>query len=167
MAYTLDQLAADCRVALEADAGPAGLETVRQCVARACADSAFVTSHLGPDNSSPRKILYTDPVLGFCIIGHVYTEEAGSRPHDHGPSWAVYGQAAGTTEMTDWRVVSPPQDGGDGTVEAVRTYELRPGDAYAYAQGEVHSPNRIAEARLIRIEGINMDHAERNWYDPA
>ena len=44
-----------------------------------------------------RKILYKDPDLKgpFCILAHVYRGEKNSNPHDHGPSWAVYGQVAG------------------------------------------------------------------------
>ena len=47
------------------------------------------------------KMRYT----GFCICGHVYANEAIGFPHDHGSSWAVYGQASGETEMTDWEIL--------------------------------------------------------------
>ncbi|MGC2123678.1 MAG: hypothetical protein WA652_12565, partial [Xanthobacteraceae bacterium] len=72
MAYTLDQFAADCRAALLKDAGPAGRELVRQYTEKACADPDFVAAHLGPNETSDRKILYEDPDLHFCILAHVY-----------------------------------------------------------------------------------------------
>ena len=124
MAYTLERFAADCRLALERDPGPPGREEVRRFVSRACLDADFVAAHLGPDNDSPRKVLHEDERLGFCILAHVHHGASESRPHDHGPSWAIYGQAAGVTEMTEWRVVSPATDGERGKVEATRVYSM-------------------------------------------
>jgi hypothetical protein len=72
MAYTLDQFAADCRAALLKDAGQAGRERVRQFTERACVDRDFVARHLRPDVDAERTILYEDPDLHFCILGHVY-----------------------------------------------------------------------------------------------
>ena len=167
MAYTLDRFAADCRAALERDPGPAGREEVRRHVARACLDAGFVAAHLGPDNYSPRKVLYEDDRLGFCILAHVHRGASESTPHDHGPSWAIYGQAAGVTEMSEWRVVSPPKDGARGKVERTRVYSMQPGDAYVYQEGELHSPRREGETRLVRIEGRNLDGAPRSYYDKA
>ncbi len=165
MAYTLEQFAAECREALMTDPGPAGREKVRKLVARACTDADFVRTHLGPENESPRTVLYEDPDLGFCILAHVYVGPKGSDPHDHGPSWAIYGQADGVTEMTDWRLVSPPENGAPGKVVRVRTYTLEPGDAHVYQEGELHSPKRDHTTRLIRVEGTNMDNVEREKYE--
>jgi hypothetical protein len=167
MSYTLDQFASDCREALTQDPGPGGRETVRDFLARACKDETFVHTHLGPDADSERNILYEDPDLGFCIIAHVYKGAKASDPHDHGPSWAIYGQAAGTTEMTDWRKLSAPRDGKPGTVEAVRTYRMEPGDAHVYNEGDLHSPHRTSETRLVRIEGTDMKKVVRDKYEAA
>lgn len=164
MPYTLAQLAADIRDALEHDAGSAGKERVCACVSRALADAAFVATHL-PDRAPgapPREVLYEDPELGFCICSHVYDGPAHGAPHDHGPSWAVYGQAAGTTEMTDWRIVTQGGAGGPILVEPTKTYVMRPGDAHLYDVGDVHSPKRDAPVKLIRIEGMNLDRVERS-----
>src|SRR5215469_4445368 len=107
MPYTLEQLAADIRATLTRDSGPTGKAAICGLVSRALTDEAFVARHLSERKSGadPREILYQDPTLGFCICGHVYAGAANGSPHDHGPSWAVYGQAAGTTEMTDWKIV--------------------------------------------------------------
>ena len=164
MNYTLEQFSNDCREALKTDSGPDGLERVRQSVSKACSDQDFVTKYLGPDNEEPRKLLYEDPSLGFCIFAHVYTGERGSPPHDHGPSWAVYGQAIGTTEMTDWKCLKKPTKDEPGLVEEVKTYTLTPGMAYAYQVGDLHSPYRFDTTKLIRVEGINMDNVKRDAY---
>jgi hypothetical protein len=167
MAYTLERLAADCRLALEREPGPAGREVVRGYVSQACLDPEFVAAHLGPDNDSPRRILHEDERLGFCILAHVHRGASESTPHDHGPSWAIYGQAAGVTEMTEWRAVSLATHGESGKVEATRVYSMQPGDAEIYQEGELHSPRRERETRLIRIEGRNLDGVPRNYYDKA
>ena len=167
MAYTLERFASDCRAALERDPGPAGREEVREHVSRACLDHEFVAAHLGPDNNSPRRVLHEDERLGFCILAHVHRGASESPPHDHGPSWAIYGQAAGVTEMTEWRVVSPPKEGERGKVEPTRVYSMRPGDVQVYHEGDLHSPRREGETRLIRIEGRNLDGVPRGYYDKA
>ncbi len=115
MPYTLDQLAADCHAAIDSDNGPDGREAVRRHLEAALSDGAFVAAHFGPDNSSPRKLLYQDPDYGFCILAHVYEGAKGSNPHDHGPSWAIYGQAEGVTEMTEWRKLKAPEGDEPGT----------------------------------------------------
>jgi len=167
MTYTLEQFAADCHAAIAADPGPAGRETVRRHVERALGDAAFVARHLGPDNDAPRTILYQDPDFGFCILAHVYKGEANAKPHDHGPSWAIYGQAEGVTEMTEWRKLRPPKGDEPGVVEPVKVYDLEPGMAVGYNEGVLHSPRRAAATRLIRIEGMNLDAIKRDRYVAA
>jgi hypothetical protein len=71
-------------------------------------------------------VLYEDPELGFCVLAHSYKGAKDSPPHDHGPSWAIYGQAAGETEMTDYALVAKPADGKPGQARPVRTYKLLP-----------------------------------------
>lgn len=167
MAYTIAQFAADCRAALLKDGGPAGRELVRQYTEKACADPEFVATHLGPGEHSDRKILYEDPDLHFCILAHVYKGAKNSAPHDHGPSWAIYGQAAGVTEMTDWRLLEKPKDGRPGKVAKVRTYKMMPGAAHLYDEGVLHSPRRDGETRLIRIEGIDLTKIKRDKFEIA
>jgi predicted metal-dependent enzyme (double-stranded beta helix superfamily) len=167
MPYTLDQFAADCRAALRKDPGPGGRELVRQYTAKAGTDPDFVAAYLGPDADADRRILYEDPDLHFCILAHVYRGAKISPPHDHGPSWAVYCQVAGVTEMTDWRLVQKPANGQPGKVAKVRTYELTPGMAYLYNEGDLHSPRREGETRLIRIEGRDLTKVKRDKFEVA
>jgi hypothetical protein len=164
MTYTLEQFAADIRDALRADQGPAGKRKVSQLVSRSLNDPDFVATHLKdrPPNANPREVLYEDPELGFCICGHVYDSVANGSPHDHGSSWAIYGQAVGVTEMTDWRIVEKGEAGKPTLVEPVRTYVMKPGDAHLYDVADVHSPRREAPVKLIRIEGKNLDHVKRS-----
>ncbi len=164
MAYTLEQLASDIHDTLKADPGNAGKQTICQHVSKALKDDDFVTRHM-PDRApdeDPREILFEDPDLGFCICAHVYGDAALGEPHDHGSSWAVYGQAIGTTEMIDWRIVEKGEGDKPTLVEPERSYTLVRGDAHFYDVGAVHSPKRDKPTKLLRIEGANLDNIERS-----
>ena len=114
-----------------------------------------------------RKILYEDPELGFCILAHVYHGAKESAPHDHGPTWAIYGQAVGETVMSDWDKLAPASESEPGKVKLVREYTLSPGMAYVYNEGDLHSPRRAGSTKLIRIEGRNVDKIRRFPYEEA
>ncbi|HEY7243928.1 MAG TPA: hypothetical protein VH678_08600 [Xanthobacteraceae bacterium] len=158
MSYALDQFAAECHRILAADSGLEGRERVRALLTEICSDKAFVATYLS-DDVSARQILHEDPDLGFCILGHVEHGSRQSRPHDHGPTWAIYGQAEGETIMTDWAIVSPPPgDGLPGKARRVRDYTLTPGSAQVYNEGNIHSPRRNGPTRLLRIEGRNLEY---------
>lgn len=164
MAYELEQLAGDIRAALLAAPGVVGRKRACGFVERALRDDAFVETHLKDraPGALPRELLYEDPELGFCICGHVNGDAAIGEPHDHGPAWAIYGQARGRTEMTDWRIVEAATDGKPARVELVETYALEPGQARLYDVGAVHAPRRDQPTKLIRIEGQNLDHVQRS-----
>jgi len=123
--------------------------------------------HVGRDADAERKILYEDPDLHFCILAHVYKGAKNSSPHDHGSSWAVYSQVTGVTEMTDWRTIEKPSNGRPGKVVRERTYALTPGTAHVYNEGDVHSPRRESETRLIRIEGTDLTKVKRDKFEVA
>ncbi len=169
MTYTLEQMAADLR--RELVARPAGecAEALCRIVARALEDDGFVATYL-PDRAAgqhPREVLHEDPDLGFCICGHVYEGAAESAPHDHGSSWAIYGQAEGVTEMSDWEIVEPASGDRPARVVPSRRYELARGEAHFYGVGAVHSPRRTASTRLVRVEGANLDRIRRSPIEPA
>jgi predicted metal-dependent enzyme (double-stranded beta helix superfamily) len=164
MAYTLEAFATAAHDILTADPGPAGRERLRALVEDVLKDDAFITRYLD-DDMPERKILYTDPQLGFCILGHVYQNARESNPHDHGPSWAIYGQARGETLMNDWALVEPATESRPGKARHVRSYPLKPGMAHVYNEGDLHSPRRDGPTRLIRIEGTNMDRVKRLAYE--
>jgi predicted metal-dependent enzyme (double-stranded beta helix superfamily) len=164
MPHTLEQFAAKTHDLLAAEPGPAGREKVRALLEDVLKDDAFVARHLG-DGVPERKILYEDPRLGFCILAHVYQGAKESNPHDHGPSWAIYGQARGETLMNDWALVERASEAKPGKVRHVRSYPLKPGTAHVYNEGDLHSPRRDGPTRLIRIEGTNMDRVKRLSYE--
>lgn len=166
MTYTLDKMVTDCRGALANDTGAVGRNAVRKFIEQACLDDDFVATHLGPDNDTPRKVIYEDDELGFCILVHVAAPETGlPHPHNHGPTWAIYGIAAGVTEMTDWHCTKKPDGRTPGEVVKVRSYELPLGTAHLYNEGDLHSSRREHEVRMVRIEGINLMGVRRPRYE--
>src|SRR5271170_2099990 len=164
MGYTLQQFSAACHRILSDDPSVEGRRKVCAFVEDVLKDDEFVAAHLG-DDAPERKILYEDPELGFCILGHVNEGARESKPHDHGPSWAIYGQARGETIMSDWELVEPAGDAKPGRVRLVRQYSLTPGTAHVYNEGDLHSPRRDGPTRLIRVEGTNLGEIRRLAYE--
>jgi hypothetical protein len=164
MTTTIEQFAAQCKAALSAEPNTAGRERVRALVTQVLADPEFVATYI-PEGTPERHVLYEDPDLGFTILAHGYTGAKGSKPHDHGPSWAIYGQAAGETIMTDWDCLARPTETTPGKAKFNHNYVMKPGDAYLYDPGVLHSPERKGSTRLLRIEGLNMAKVKRLPYE--
>ena len=163
MADKLQAFAAACHDALVTHPGTPGREKVRDLVRDVLADPDFVETYI-PEGTPERHVLYEDPELGFTILAHGYVGPKGSAPHDHGPSWAIYGQAAGETIMTAWDCLARPTDTEPGQAKYNHDYVMKPGDAYLYDIGVLHSPERKASTRLMRIEGLNMSKVKRKPY---
>jgi hypothetical protein len=147
--------------------GPWSVRSRRVCAAleEVLSDPQFVAENLG-EGTSTRQVLYEDHELGFCVLAHAYEGASESSPHDHGPAWAIFGQASGETEMTEWEGIQPASSDKAGKVRRLKTYALTPGKACLYNGGQFHSPRREGATRLIRIEGMNMDRAKRRRYLP-
>ncbi len=166
MGYSLEEFANACHTALAQEPGVAGRKKVCALVKEVLQDDAFVARYLGNDLPE-RKILYEDPEFGFCILGHLYRGAKETAPHDHGPTWAIYGQAKGETVMTDWALVEPASEEEPGKVRKVREYTLTPGEAHVYNEGDLHSPRRTGPTTLLRIEGKNVEKIRRLAFLPV
>lgn len=163
MEHTLEQFSQDCHRVLAAEPGTEGRKKVCAMLQELLKDDAFVAAYLG-DDTPERKVLYEDPELGFCILAHYFKGASESPPHDHGPAWAIYGQARGETIMSDWEMLEPASADKPGKVRHARSYRLTPGMAHLYNEGDLHSPRRESSTRLIRIEGKNLDKIRRFAY---
>jgi hypothetical protein len=160
MTTTLEQFARDCHSILKNEPGASGRRKICTILENLLRDPQFVNSQITA-STPERKILYEDAELGFCILAHQYHGAKDSPPHDHGPSWAIYGQAKGETDMTDYTLVAPASEGKAGKARPVRTYKLTPGSVHLYNEGDLHSPSRKGPTGLVRLEGLNMDHIKR------
>ncbi len=161
MAYDLDQFIADCRSTLTRDSGPAGREQVRQNLERLLQNPKFIEEHCG--NKVPRglKVLYEDPKLGFQVLAHINDKARVSPPHDHGASWAIYGQATKYTDMTEWEREDDGRDPKHAKLKPGKKYRLLPGQAGIYQDGKIHSIDYPDYARFVRVTGTNLDKINR------
>ncbi len=108
------------------------------------------------------KQIFEDPELKFCVLAYNMELPRVSPPHDHGTSWAVYGQVAGHTDMTIWGAAENSQD----KVEKIRTFRLEPGQAGLFDIREIHSIDYPAGSKFIRITGVDMSKEARRVFDP-
>jgi hypothetical protein len=161
MAYDLEQFIADCRSTLARDPGPAGRDRVRADLERLLANANFVREYCGDDVPPGLKVLYEDPKLGFQILAHINDKARVSPPHDHGASWAIYGQATRYTDMIEWAREDDGKDPKHAKLKPVKKYRLSPGTAGIYQNGAIHSIDYPDHACFIRVTGTNLDKIDR------
>lgn len=161
MAYGLDQFIADCKATLTRDPGPSGREQVRKDLERLLANPDFVRECCGDDQPAGIKVLYEDPDLGFQVLSHVMGKARVSPPHDHGASWAIYGQATKYTDMIEWAREDDGRDAKHATLRPVKKYRLKPGMAGIYQDGAIHSIDYPDAARFVRVTGTDLDKIDR------
>ena len=161
MAYELDQFIADCRTSLARDPGPRGREQVRANLERLLANPDFIAKYCGDDQPRGLKVLYEDEKLGFQVLAHINDKARVSPPHDHGASWAIYGQATKYTDMTEWEREDDGRDPKHAKLKPAKKYRLTPGKAGIYQDGKIHSIDYPDYARFVRVTGTNLDKIDR------
>jgi predicted metal-dependent enzyme (double-stranded beta helix superfamily) len=165
MSYDLDQFVSDCRAILKRDGGPQGREEVRMRLEQLLSNRDFVEKYCGDQVPRGLKVLHEDPELGFQVLTHINDKARVSPPHDHGASWAIYGQATHYTDMIEW---AREDDGtGKAKLKPVKKYRLLPGHAGIYQDGTIHSIDYPDSARFVRVTGTNLDKITRVRFDLA
>ena len=162
--YSFETFCDDCRANVAA--GEAGRERIRRDVERLLSEEAFVAEHFAPDAEAGIRTLYTDPETGFQVLAHLYADGKQSPPHDHGSSWAVYGQAVGYTDMTVWRRTDGGGGDGRAELEIEETYRLDPPMAGTFEPGQIHSIKFDAGARFLRVTGTDLRTIPTRRFDP-
>src|SRR5262245_37635561 len=102
--------------------------------------------------ASCTTILETD----FYVLAHVQEGNKTGKPHSHGSSWAIYGNAREYTEMTEWRRTNPESE-EHAVLRPVSSYRLGPGETKAYGPGVIHSTAHPKKAWVIRVTGTDLD----------
>lgn len=159
MTYSLDNFCADTRAILKGHDDREGRNQIRQNLELLLQDSTFLATYTGADSEPGVEQIYQDPNLGFCVLAYNMTQPRTSPPHDHGDSWAVYGQAEGHTDMTIWSAEG-------GNVQPVHEFRLEAGQAGLFDIREIHSISYAAGAKFVRITGVDMNQETRRVYDP-
>ena len=165
MSYSLDDFCSDGRDLMARNNNREGRDKMRQNLEKLLVDADFQAEYLEHDRTTGLEQIYEDPDYGFCVLIYNMDEPRTSPPHDHGSSWAVYGQAREHTDMTVWRRTDP--DGGDdkANLEAVETFRLTPGKAGLFDIGDIHSIDYPAKAKFVRVTGTDMNAETRLVYD--
>ena len=166
MPYDLKRFIADCRATLTRDPGPAGREKVRTLLECLLRDSDFIAAHCADGTPKGLHVLHDDAELGFQVLAHINEKGRPSPPHDHGASWAIYGQAASHTDMTEYRRVDDGSDAGTARLEVTKKYRLNPGQAGIFADGAIHSIDYPDGSMFVRVTGTNLDRIARSSFDP-
>ncbi len=165
MAYTFDEFCADCRETLIAMPNKEGRKTLMGFLEQLLENKDFIAEHLGPDATPGRPIIFQDADTDFCIQIHNHGRTGGGTPHDHGSSWAIYGQAVGYTDMTSYHRLDDGHTEGHAEIEIAREFRMNPGDVGLFDVGEVHSIRFEDGCRVVRITGTDLDKLGQNVYD--
>ena len=168
MAYSLQDFCRDTRDILKTgDASRPVIEKIRVRMEQIIADPAFVTEYFGAGQVPGIKKIYTDPQLGFEVMTYRYEQAQRSQPHDHGASWAVYGQVRAHTDMTEWERTDDGSSRDRAQLKVKREYRLNPGQAGVYFVRELHSTATAEGSCYLRITGTDLEMIERLRIDPA
>ena len=159
MAYSLQDFCFDVRQILGYRDDSAGRDQVRARLEILLADPDFRAKHIGSKASIGMTEIHKDEQMGFCVLAYNMDASRQSPPHDHGRSWAVYGQAEGHTDVTLWKE-------GSGKIRADRTFRLNAGEAGLFDVQEIHSIEYVAGAKFVRVTGIDMSTEPRRVFDP-
>ena len=160
MAYTLDEFCKDSRNILKSNPLAAALPQIAERLKSLLVNPAFVTETFNDDMPPGRRVLHHDPDTDFYVLAHVQDGNKTGRPHSHGASWAIYGNAKNVTEMTEWRRTNPESE-DHAELVAAEKYSLGPGQTRAYGPNVIHSTAHPHKAWVIRVTGTDLDKLPR------
>ncbi len=167
MTYAVEDFCRDTRTAIDPRSRNADIEAVRAALEKLLANPQFVSEQCGPQAKIGVHTIFHDPQTDFMLLAHINEAGRTSPPHDHGASWAVYGQAIGWTEMTDYERLDDGSKEGQAELKVTRKYRLDPGKAGIFGPHQVHSIHFPDGARFIRVTGTDLTKIETLRYDMA
>ena len=167
MAYKFESFCEDCRNAYNGTTGEANLEVIRLNLEKLIRENPeFIEKNCGVGAKYGVNELYTDPQNGFIVYAHNIKVGRTSPPHDHGASWAVYGQARKYTDMTEYRRLDDHSKPGHAEIEETKKYRLDFGMAGKFGPHAIHQIHFEDEARFIRVTGADLFKEDTLTYDP-
>lgn len=164
MTYDLSAFTADCHSIFSKDATPGGREKVRKLFEKLLNNEEFVRKNC-VESKPGLHLLFEDSELKFQVLAHINEKPRVSPPHDHGASWAIYGQATEYTDVTEWERVDDGSDPEHAELKPLKTYRLTPGHAGIYQDGTIHSIDYPEKSCFVRVTGTNLDRIARVMYD--
>jgi hypothetical protein len=160
MAYSLNEFCADTHAILKANPLADALPKIAENLSRLLVNPAFVSESFNDDLPPGKRVLHHDAELDYYVLAHVQEGGKTGKPHSHGTSWAIYGNAKHVTEMTEWRRTNPESEAHFELV-ATSKYGLAPGQTRAYGPGVLHSTAHKDKAWVIRVTGTDLDKLPR------
>jgi predicted metal-dependent enzyme (double-stranded beta helix superfamily) len=160
MAYTLNEFCSDSRTILKANPLAGTLPQIADQLSRLLKNPAFVAETFNDESPVGKRELYHDPETDFYVLAHVQEGGKTGKPHSHGASWAIYGNARELTEMTEWRRVNPDSE-DHAELVATSKYAIGLGQTRAYGPGVLHSTHHPKKAWVIRVTGTDLDKLPR------
>ncbi|MDH2237874.1 hypothetical protein N5K27_16365 [Pigmentiphaga sp. GD03639] len=163
--YTLEQFCENTRATLRQDPGRAGQERVCADFERLLQSPAFVDKYCAPELERKLYRVHTDPELGFEVLVHLNKAARKSPPHDHGESWAIYGQVTRWVDITNYRRVDDGRQSGRADLTPTESFRLEPGQARLFPQGAIHAIDYPDQAVFARVTGRDLDAFHRDMFD--
>ena len=166
MSDMLEAFGQECVDAIATMPGDDARDLIRQKLEALLRDPAFLARWCSDDAEAGVRVIWEDPETGLRVMQHIYVDGKTSPPHDHGDSWAVYGQAVEWTDMTVWKRLDDGSREGYAELEAENTYRLDPGMAGIFHPGEIHQIHFPDGARFIRVTGADLGSIDTSRFDP-
>ena len=164
MTAHLDRFCAELTSILKAK-GQKGLPEIAEKLRPLLTDAEFVRTTWEEATPPGKRVLFHDPDTDAYVLAHVQEAGKGGHPHSHGASWAIYGNAKGFTDMTEWHRVNAAGE-EQAVLESASRYRLGPGDSKAYGADVIHSTAHPEKAWVIRITGGDLDQIPRFRFHP-
>ena len=160
MAYELADFCQDAHTALKAQPLQAALDDIATRLRALLANPAFVAATFNDETPVGKRELYHDAETDFHVLAHVQAPGKTGSPHSHGASWAIYGNARGFTDMTEYRRVNDASEEA-AALQKSDWYRLNAGESRAYGPDVIHSTAHPEKAWVVRITGTDLDHLPR------
>lgn len=159
MAYGLSDFTADLHEILTAK-GQAGLPEIAEKLRLLLVNPEFVAATWTEQTPPGNRTLYHDEATDAYVLAHVMVPGKRGMPHSHGDSWAIYGNAVGSTDMTEWKRTNDPSEERLVLAPADQ-YTIEPGQSRAYGPHVMHSTAHPAKAWVIRVTGTDLNKLPR------
>jgi hypothetical protein len=164
--YTLDQFLSDTRATIQNKGIPSGLAEIREHLEKLLHNPELLKKHLGdPVPYAERTTIGHDPETDVHVLVHGRPKASKSSVHDHGPCWVVYGNYKNPTRMRRWRRLDDGSKAGFADLELQKEFLNEPGQAAAFAKGDIHSIEFGDDTFFIRVTGGDVETKETLRFD--
>jgi predicted metal-dependent enzyme (double-stranded beta helix superfamily) len=159
MVYRLKDFCTELTASIKSE-GIDGLPAMAEKLQELLVNPEFVAETFSDDTPPGKQILFHDPETDVYVQAHVQSAGKRSKPHSHGASWAIYGNARGYTRMNEWeRLNSENED--HAVLKSHADYRLGPGEARVYGPNVIHSTEHPEKAWVIRVLGTDLNSIPR------